>query len=115
MTTSQGGKKEPLSFFWLLRQSALGLICTQSLTLNTRRETACNPWRQAAVPRQPNEGGKSQILPLKDVLNLGLLVCLDPCNQFEIVMHVQPRDRHLNGKSFAAQTEEKTPTLMRWQ
>lgn len=64
------GEKGPLSFFWLFRQSALGLICARSPTLHTRRETACNPWRQATVPRQPNEGGKSQISPLKAVLNL---------------------------------------------
>lgn len=101
------GKKGPLSSFWLLRQSALDLICTRSPTLNTRTAPACNPWRRPTVPRQLNGGGKSQISPLKAVLNLGLLVSADPCNQFEIVEHVQPCDRHLNGESFPAQTEEK--------
>lgn len=54
-----GGQKGPVSFFWLLRQSALGLICAGSPTLNARRETACNPWRQATVPWHSNERSKS--------------------------------------------------------
>lgn len=105
--TKSGGAGGPLSFSWLLRQSALGLMSAGSPTLNTRRGAARNPWRQAAVPRQPNGGGKSQISPLKAVLNLSPLVCLDPCNQLEIVTHVQAGDRHLNAWSFSAATEEK--------
>lgn len=105
---SLGGRGGPLSFSWLLRQSALGLMSAGSPTLNTRREAARNPWRQAAVPRQPSGGGKSQISPLKAVLNLSPLVCLDPCNQLEIVTLVT--DTWMLEASLPRQ-KKKIPTL----